>query len=386
MNMMSLVEENGILHWRNGMGQPRRAGGGGRALRGAGGPPAGEVITQMQVQRLDVSEVAKFLSDLDAKMTPNQGLRRWNGTALTPVAENEVFSADGPRLVLIHGTFSSNDNLIDELRATSAGAALLTHAWAKYKDVLTFDHPTIAVSPMLNALDLGRRLAGVQGDIDVVCHSRGGLVTRWWLEAFDRAPGARRAVLVGSPLDGTSLASPPRLRNVMSWLTNLNKVIAAGLSPIPFLHVVGALARLTAVVTNAAAQTPVLDAAVALIPGLVAQSRVQNNFELNRLNIAGGRRPDYFAIKSNFQTDKPGWEFWKYFVDTKKKVLDGLTDLVFARDNDLVVDTDSMIVIGKECVRPDRVFAFPAGDTVYHTNYFRQPDTLKHIGEWLEIP
>src|SRR5208283_5185534 len=126
----------------------------------------------------------------------------------------------------------------------------LGRAAKHYDQILAFDHPTLSVSPMLNALDLARRLDGSKADIDVVCHSRGGLVTRWWLEAFDRPIGKRRAVLVGAPLEGTNLAAPPRLRYVLSWFSNLNRVVGAAASMIPFLTVASCLARLTAIVTN----------------------------------------------------------------------------------------------------------------------------------------
>jgi hypothetical protein len=389
--MMTLVEADGVLHWQYGVGRAKRRGGGAKRALRAGGGPSGEIVDQIQVEKLDISEVGKYLASLDQDMTPNQGLRRWTGSSLQQVPDAEVLpvGANDRVLVMIHGTFSNNDTLITELQATQPGAEFLGRCKQHYKEVLTFDHPTIAVSPVLNALDISRRLAKIDADIDVVCHSRGGLVTRWWLEAFDRGPGLRRAVLVGSPLGGTSLAAPPRLRNVMSWLTNLNRAIATGASMIPFLHVVSGLARLTAAVTNVVAETPLLDAAVAMIPGLSAQSRIGNNFELNRLNVDAAHAPEYFAIQSNFETEKPGWEFWKYFVDVKKRVLDGVSDLVFPAENDLVVDTESMRIVGPSRLIPDdgvHLFNFGGGDDVYHTNYFRQAKTIDFISKSFEIP
>ena len=72
---------------------------------------------------------------------------------------------------------------------------------------------------MLNAFDLASRLAkGVPASLDIVAHSRGGLVVRWLCEGF-RHPSLRcNAVLVGSPLAGTSLAAPARARAVMDFL------------------------------------------------------------------------------------------------------------------------------------------------------------------------
>ena len=49
---------------------------------------------------------------------------------------------------------------------------------------------------------------------------------------------------------------------------------------VPLMSVVGVLFRVVTSVTTLAATTPAVDAAVAMIPGLAAQSRVGNNQEL----------------------------------------------------------------------------------------------------------
>jgi len=50
------------------------------------------------------------------------------------------------------------------------------------------------------------------------------LVVRWWLEAFGKSLSILpdkpvRAVLVGSPLNGTSLAAPDKLQGALSLLS-----------------------------------------------------------------------------------------------------------------------------------------------------------------------
>ena len=229
--------------------------------------------------------------------------------------------------------------------------------------------------------------------MDIVCHSRGGLVTRWFLEAFDTPGRRRRAVFVASPLDGTSLASPPNLRRLMSWFSNLNKFVAKGAeigsSLMPFLTVVSSLARFTAAVASVGANTPLFDAAVALIPGLAAMSRTSNNFEFQRLNHFAVRGSNYFVIKSEYVPQDPGWKFWNYFVDApKERAMHSL----FPGDNDLVVDTVSMPVVqttdtaqGHEqvFVPEGNIFDFQGTSAVYHTNYFLQPETSTQISSWL---
>ena len=96
----------------------------------------------------------------------------------------------GRTLVFVHGTFSNADNMLAEFAATSHGKAFLNAAddgEKKYDNIVFFEHATLAVSPVINALELGRFMAGSSGQIDVVAHSRGGLIVRWWLEAFGKS-------------------------------------------------------------------------------------------------------------------------------------------------------------------------------------------------------
>lgn len=386
--LVTLTEVDGVLLWEEGAGHSVAAPG---LRRGMGGPrQRGEVIERVRVDELEPNQIGEYLSKLDRQLTPNQGLRRWDGKALQPVPDSEAPDPAAPALLFIHGTFSKSDMYFDELGATTPGQDFLKRAKAKYKkNIYAFDHPTMSVSPVLNAVDLARRFCECRAPIDIVCHSRGGLVARWWLETLDRnADCPRRVVLVGSPLEGTSLASPPRIRSLLSWFSNLNRVLsqgaAAGSAVLPFLTVVSGLLRMVAAVTNVAAKTPVADAAIALIPGISAMSRVSNNMELQRLNVSGARSPQYFVVKSNFETDDPGWRFWNYFVDTKARAVDAFTDLLFKEKNDLVVDTASMdFAPPGAAIQAVKDF----GDTrdVHHVNYFRQKETIDFIADSLGL-
>ena len=137
----------------------------------------------------------------------------------------------------------------------------------------------MSVSPVLNALDLARLFGEVKLPVDVICHSRGGLVVRWWLEAFGGAAvGPRRAVFVGSPLGGTSLASPPKLRAAIDLFTSVGSYLksATEIASVyaPFMTVATGLLTVFTSVTGLVANTPMADAAFAMVPGLGAQSRV----------------------------------------------------------------------------------------------------------------
>jgi hypothetical protein len=197
--------------------------------------------------------------------------------------------------------------------------------------------------------------------------------------------------MIGSPLAGTSLASAPRLRNGINLLTNVAKVLEKGAAlasaAFPFFTVITGLLRVLASVGTVAAKTPVLDAAVALIPGLSAQALVSNNEELNRLNRTQTSKPTYFAVRSSFEPTDPGWEFWKYRVNVGDRVKGMAADLVFDGANDLVVDTASMTVLAKapQPMSIEKLCDFSANAIVHHTVYFRQPATATFIADCLGI-
>ena len=61
--------------------------------------------------------------------------------------------------------------MLAEFTATSHGKAFLNAAdngEKKYDNIVFFEHATLAVSPVINALELGRFMAGSSGQIDVV--------------------------------------------------------------------------------------------------------------------------------------------------------------------------------------------------------------------------
>src|SRR5262249_4612626 len=116
------------------------------------------------------------------------------------------------RMLFVHGTFSKTDAFFDGIRNAPGGPPFLEKLFDSYDEVLGYDHATLSVSPVLNAFDLARLMAKAQGPLDVIAHSRGGLVARWALEGFGLGKAAPvRGILVGCPINGTSLASPPRL-------------------------------------------------------------------------------------------------------------------------------------------------------------------------------
>jgi hypothetical protein len=396
---VSLIEEDGVLYWRDGMpgsdvpSLRRRA-----SKRGERTGPRASVVLAKQFPVLAPNKIVAAISAIDRRLNPSieASLR----SRLRLLRDNFVLdTADvkgpfvGRTLLFVHGTFSKADSMLSEFKATDRGLEFIKTAMSgdrKYDRVLFFDHATLAVSPVINALELGRAFAGSSGQIDVIAHSRGGLIVRWWLEAFGsslRLEGDKpvRVIFAGAPLHGTSLAAPDKLQSAMSLISNIGTFAEMTLklagTANPFVWVGGKLVEVIVSVTGALAKTSLLDAVVALIPGLSGQSMVANNYELNRLRLGPcAVNPAYFCVTSNFETQNPGWQFWRNF--RAARVGDLAADIVFPGANDLVVDTTSMIDLGESDFvlrMADAPCEFGSTSDVWHCNYFRQQRTIDYI-------
>lgn len=401
MKTVSLVEEDGVLYWRDGI--PARTPGGRRrrAGRRAEAVTDGSLVLTNEFPQLAPNKVIAAIGAIDRRINTSidaslrsrlRALRQTKDGSFALDAADISGPFSGRTLLFVHGTFSNADNMLGEFTVPGGpGLRFLdraTHGAKKYDNVVFFDHPTLSVSPVINALELGRVMARSSGQIDVIGHSRGGLVVRWWLEAFGDslrlASAAQvRAVLAGSPLHGTSLAAPDKIQNAMSLVSNVGTFAEKTLSLVgvanPLLWVAGKLVEVIVSVTGALAKTPLVDALTALVPGLSGQSAVDNNHELNRLRTGPvAVAPAYYAVISNFETKDPGWKFWRNFRTDRAGDL--AADIVFPGANDLVVDTWSMTDFGVPQLKlAGPPCNFGASDTVWHCNYFRQEKTIDYL-------
>jgi hypothetical protein len=365
--------------------------------------PTGEIVKQYAFERLDTSQVYSALTKLDQLLTPDAaypsnsltGLRRVRGGRIESIVTRPLQVAGKRVLLFVHGTFSKSEALIEHgLAQTPEGRNLLAAAERHYDLVLTYDHPTLSVSPVMNAFDLAALMRPSPAVLDIVCHNRGGLVARWLCEAYCESALARRVIFVGAPLAGTSLASAPRLRSTLDLITNIADVLRAGsnlAAANPFFLAASGLLRIVTSVTNLAAKTPVFDAVLALMPGLDAQCRTGNNEEIRRIRANtgatdfGAQPIEYFAIRSNFQPKEIGWNFLQMFSKPFQRFGDWDADTIFQSENDLVVDTYSMTEVADN--RNVKIIKdFGTSDLVHHSNYFNQRDTAYAIQTTFAIP
>ncbi|HVD64342.1 MAG TPA: CHAT domain-containing protein [Lapillicoccus sp.] len=306
---------------------------------------------------------------------------------LSPTRNNRI-------LLLVHGTFDSTVGAFGALAATQPGRQFISQALADYDAVLGFDHKTLSEDPLQNARELAAHVTpfrGRQVTIDIVCHSRGGLTARSFVESV--LPGLAwrgqvdRAVFVGATNAGTHFADATRWADLADLYTNLvaanARAIAAlpGAAPVAALVVravrgIGALVRWLA----SFATDPYS------VPGIAAM--VPDGPFIANLNAdqRGQPRPGtpWFVVSSDFEVtvdDHPP----EIPTAVVERLIDGVVDQVIPGPNDLVVDVESMSAIdlpqGGGYVRS--ALALPTNSTVYHTSYFSQASVCQALESWL---
>jgi hypothetical protein len=400
----TLIQSDGMLHWEFGHGvPPRRMRAAPRRAGGRASTPADDVLPRRVMQRLRFTdlprnEVANVLTKTDGWLTPKQGLFQvqpdlaLSSSTVRPLKEGRI-------LLLVHGTFSNVETTLTEIGKATTGSQFLRRALSQYKQVLAFNHPTLSVSALLNAAELARTFRDSRATVDIICHSRGGLVSRWYREAFEAGQRpAGKTVYVGSPLAGTGLAAPAKLKRSIDLLTNYASAMRECSEKtgafLPLAGPISVLMSLLGTVFRVATSGP-LDAGISLVPGLTSQARQGLNAEI--LSLRAGLGPpgpvtpasiaNYYFVTSNFEPNDPGWKFWEYFRNIRDRLRNVVMDGIFEGENDLVVDTASMTDLTDLGVslEPRQVRSFGTTPTVHHNNYFQQPETIAFFREVLGV-
>ncbi len=270
----------------------------------------------------------------------------------------------GRALLFVHGTFS---------RAHLAFAQLpvdyLSELHTRYGGrVFAFDHFTLSHDPRENVRRFVEQLPdGISLDVDIICHSRGGLVSRELTERqgdFDFA-GRRltvgNVVFVGAPNAGTPLADPKRMGDLIDVCTNL-------LDFLPDNGVTDVLTMIIGVVKQMAVGT---------LKGLDGLQSMQPGGAFAKALNAGARSggAKYYAVTSNATPVEPGLR--------RLLVRKGLNKLMEGA-NDLVVPTDGVFKENGSGFFPIEDRLLIEGDgAVSHTRYFGDERVRRKMLEWL---
>ena len=283
-------------------------------------------------------------------------------------AELSAMAAQGPTLLFVHGTFSTAHGGFGGLPAATMQALAQRYG----SRVIAFDHPTLSEDPQANVRWLLAQLPASGMALDIVCHSRGGLVARTLAEApaalglGARHIEVRRIVLAAVPNNGTLLADPDHMANMVDRLTTALVLLPSG----PVTETLEALITVVKVLGHGGLKG--LDGLASMLP--------EGRF-LDTLNAGGGSPGDYFAIASNYQPTDLGLR------GVVSGVADSVLDQVFGdAENDLVVPTGGVYQKNGSARFPlpsERVLLFGATQGVNHTQLFRHPSVSEKLLSWL---
>jgi hypothetical protein len=286
-------------------------------------------------------------------------------TALGPADWTRL--AEGPALMWIHGTSS---------RAHTGFARvppeLLATMHARYSDrVFAFDHPTIGSTPTENAQWLAEQIPDeVHLEVDVIAHSRGGLVGRVLAEHAAEVGlvgklTVRRLVFVATPNAGTVLADSRNWMRLLDGLTNLTQLIPSN----PVTDTVEVV--LTVLKQLAVGAFAGLDGIRSMDP--------RGDYLLQFLNRPGMPQATgaYYAVASNFE---PAPE-----APMSTVLRDAGIDLVFRpQQNDLIVPTEGVYTVSEMNGFPiGAPVVFTSARAVDHSSYWTQPEFAEAVDAWL---
>ena len=275
------------------------------------------------------------------------------------VARPTVPRAPSKVLLFLHGTFSHASAAFSDLARDGAFEAL-----SKLYEghIFAFNHLTVGRSPHENVKALMGAVRGspLGASLDVVTHSRGGLVARL-LASSAGAPRVNRAFLAASPNEGTPLASPARWDRLAAWLANLGEMFPGGALAFGLDFAAEALVWMAS-------------RAGGTLPGIAAMDPAGGLVE--QLNAPAARTYEVAAAIARYEPRG----------SAARRLLDAAAGVFFEDPNDLVVPTEGGARLGAAPPVPaGDVLRFEpggnsgAGAVVHHLNLFAQKETRERI-------
>ena len=420
---LELVEDGGLRRWRV---QEGEVADGKRGGNGAAAPLPNSQISALladeRVRRMLPSNrglvrvigrwvisgfadgVNGLVREYDRDQVKNQRLLVVRGASANQLlaATRDAIAAPTPSrprraLLIIHGTFSETAAPV-----TGFGPEFVRWAQERYSVVLGFDHWTLSETPEENAKQLAEQLRALDpalleaGALDLICHSRGGLVARAFCDLLDHSSAVRNIIFIGTPNCGTDLANPRNWATFADLLVNMTGLPGAEL----YGRMAGLLAQLAA--------RRILNG----VPGLLAQSPESVGDPqslLARLQSAKVDRSKarYGVVCAEFEPATLVPNLRKLINAAKAAGVDIVADTLFGDANDLVVNTRHAWGIGavspeKESLpkflQPSRVLIYrppesnlslpqgvvaEVGLGVHHCNLFGQGRVQESIKSWL---
>jgi hypothetical protein len=274
--------------------------------------------------------------------------------------------SEGRSLLFVHGTFS---------RAFSGFWGIPPETMAELNRlyggrVFAYDHFTLSHDPERNLVEfLDRMPDSAKLDVDLISHSRGGLLSRAFAGETTLGPVSRinvgKAVFVAAPNHGTPLANATHMMEFIDRYTSMLNLIPPG----PYAVVTDILEAIVTVVKM------IGNSALEGLPGLAAMD--PTGPFLARMNKGAPTSAAYYGIASNYEPTG----------GLAAMVKDGVVDRVFDdAPNDLVVPTIGVHAGSDDPAFPipsDRVVEFDTSHAIGHSDYFSKPETSAALLRWL---
>ncbi len=278
-------------------------------------------------------------------------------------------------LLFIHGTISSAHGAFGEL-SPDAMETLSN----RYKGrVFAFNHFTLSHDPERNVRWFLEQIPDrVKLDLDIVCHSRGGLVARTLTERLARLDDldfdpdrlrVNRVVFAAVPNQGTLLADPDHMVEFLDRFTSVVNLFPPNWA----MEILEGLLVAVKMVGHGA------------LKGLAGLASMDPRGDfLKTLNAGGTAGPEgnteYYALAADYEPKGA----LRQLVRT---VADATLDRVFEKaPNDLVVPTLGVFDQnghGNFPLDDARVLRIDKTKDVIHTSYFPHPDTAAALLSWL---
>ena len=274
----------------------------------------------------------------------------------------------GAALLFVHGTFSMCHTAFSGLSQQTVAELHRRYAGR----VLGWDHHTVSVSPRANVRRLADLLAaaldgGGPVTVDVLTHSRGGLVGRALAErggelGLGGLLQVRNLVMVAPPNAGTALADRDHLSSLLDRVTNL-------LQYLPDNGVTDVLGFVVSVVKQVAI------GAFGGMEGLMSMN--PHGPDLADFNHSPGSRATYRVVTSDFEPPAGS--------PLGRIARNAGTDIVFGdAPNDLVVPTTGAYELPDTAGFPVHdPFVLPASAGVDHSSFFGRADVGERLLAWL---
>jgi len=310
----------------------------------------------------------------EAKRRP-YGLRRFepenyhsaDGPPLGPEDWDRLSA--GPALLFVHGTFSTAHGAFAGLPA-----GVMRELHTRYGGrVFAFNHHTLSDDPADNVRWLVGNAPAARGlELDIVCHSRGGLLSRVLAErpAAFRIPDhqfrVNRIVHVGVPNQGTLLANPDHMVHMLDRITTAINLAFSG----PVAETVDAILTVIKIIAHGGLNS---------LHGLAAMHPA-GSF-LKELNTTAEGNSQYFAVAADYEPVN---------LALKQLVLavgNMVQDRIFqSAANDLVVPEEGVYATNGSSRFPipsPRVLRIPGAQGVTHVDMFKHETVAQALLTWL---